>query len=65
MNFIIYDSNNNSPICKIPSNNGKNALKKFRNCLMSSGFYEIHKRCNIWILSSSYGAYFVAIPEKK
>lgn len=63
--FNITDCNNGQIVARIETNNGKNALRKFRNGLMSTGFYEIHKRCNRWVLSSSYGAYFVASPEQK
>lgn len=65
MKFIIHDCNSKEIVARIYTNNGKNALRKFRNGLMSTGCYEIHKRCNTWILSSSYGAYFVAIPVKE
>lgn len=69
MLFHIMDCNHiPAPIivCDINSNNGKNALKTFyRNHAMSSGLYEIHKRCNRWILSTTYGAYFVALPANK
>ena len=65
MKFLINDCNSKEIVARIETNNGKNALRRFRNVLMSTGFYEIHKRCNLWILSSSYGAYFVAIPVKE
>ena len=65
MKFLINDCNSKEIVARIETNNGKNALRKFRNGLMSTGCYEIHKRCNLWILSSSYGAYFVAVPMKE
>lgn len=68
MKFNIIDCNNGSVLCTIETNNGKNALRRFRNnyCL-SSGFYEIHKnkRAGQWILSSTYGTYFVARKVKE
>lgn len=63
MKFKIVDCNNNEIVGMIESNNGKNALRIFRRQLLSTGFYEIHKRLNRWILSSSFGSYFVAMPE--
>ena len=63
MKYNIIDCNNNEIVSTIETNNGKNALKRFRNDLLSTGFYEIHKRLNRWILSSSFGSYFVAMPE--
>lgn len=63
--FIITDCISGQVVARIETNNGKNALRKFRNGLMATGFYEIHKRCNRWILSSTYGAYFIASPEQK
>lgn len=63
--FKIIDCISNRDTIVITSNNGKNALKQFlRNYCMSTGFYEIHKRCNRWIMTSSYGSYFVAMPIK-
>lgn len=65
MIFEIVDCNNNEVVSRIETNNGKNACKQFLSKhYMSTGFYEIHKRLNRWILSSSYGAYFVAMPIK-
>ena len=63
MKYNIIDCNNNEIVSTIETNNGKNALKRFRNGLLSTGFYEIHKRSNRWILSSSFGSYFVAMPD--
>lgn len=65
MIFDIVDSISEKTITQIETNNGRNALIKFKNCLTSTGIYYIHKNCNRWILSSTYGSYFIAIPEKK
>lgn len=64
--FNIIDCNSGETLTTITTNNGKNALKQFlsKYC-MSIGFYEIHKRLNTWILSSSFGAYFIAREAKK
>lgn len=59
--FIIQDMVSGACVAMIDANNGKTALKRFRNGLMSSGCYEIHKENSEWILSSSYGSYFKAI----
>lgn len=50
-------------ICHIESNNGKNALRKFRKTFMSTGFTEIHKRktTGTWELSTSYGCVYIAV----
>ena len=61
--FKIIDCISNHDTIIITSNNNKNALKQFlRNYCMSVGMYEIHKRCNRWIMTSSFGSYFVAMP---
>lgn len=60
-NFAIIDMVSNKPLCIIPAANGKSALNKFKMQLMSSGFYEIHKENENWVLSSSYGSYFKAM----
>ena len=60
-NFAIIDMVSNNTICIIPAANGKSALNKFKMRLMSSGFYEIHKENENWVLSSSYGSYFKAM----
>ena len=46
-NFAIIDMVSNEPLCIIPAANGKSALNKFKIRLMSSGFYEIHKKAEI------------------
>ena len=52
-------------ICEIASNNGKNACKRFiREHCLSIGFYEIHKTKGVYILSSSYGIYVMAMKKK-
>ena len=50
-------------LCNIESNNGKNALRKFRKSFMSTGFSEIHKRktTGTWELSTSYGCVYIAV----
>ena len=62
--FIIIDCINSENVAEIYTNNGKNALKQFRNRFTSTGIYEIHKRLNTWILSSTYGSYFIAKEAK-
>lgn len=59
--FEIIDCIRNNKICTIRAKHGKSALRKFlANHCMNTGFYEIHKRLNVWIMSSSFGSYFVA-----
>lgn len=62
--FDIIDANNNQVVRTISAGNGKAALRQFRNLFTATGMYEIHKVLNIWTLSSSYGAYFVAKEAK-
>lgn len=63
--FNIIDCVSNHEVITISARDGKSALRKFlRNHMMSTGFYEIHKRCDRWIMTSSYGSYFVAMPTK-
>ena len=72
-NFEIFDCISNEYIkgmdlknISIKAQNGKSALKKFlRQYVLSTGMYEIHKRCNRWIMTSTYGSYFVAMPKKE
>jgi hypothetical protein len=60
--FKIVDANNVKDVTTITANNGKSALKKFlQKYAMYAGMYEIHKCKGIWVLSSTYGAYFSAI----
>lgn len=65
MKFAIVDAIRNESVRVVESNHGKNALQKFRNSLLSTGIYEIHKCKNRWVLSSSYGSYFIAMPIKE
>lgn len=67
MIFNIMDVNNHGEIiARIESNNGKNALKRFRReSCFSTGFYEIQKGKFNWCMFSSYGAAFYAAPEKR
>lgn len=64
-NFVIIDMISNKPIASVPARNGKAALNKFKTRLTSTGFYEIHKEGNEWVLSTSYGAYFKAVIATK
>ena len=72
-NFMIYDCISNDYVrgmnlqaIMIQAQNGKSALQKFlRNYVTSTGMYEFHKRCNRWIMTSTYGSYFVAMPIKE
>ena len=59
--FIIRDMVSGKVVSIVKTNNGKNALKVFRQGLLSTGFYEIHKECGNWVLSSTYGSYFKAV----
>ena len=66
MIYKIMDVNNDGAIvARIESNNGKNALERFRReCCLSTGIYEIKKGRFNWSMFSSYGATFYAVPEK-
>lgn len=59
--FDIVDMVSSRVVAQINTNNGKNALKVFRQGFTSTGFYEIHKINGSWVLSSTYGSYFTAI----
>lgn len=69
--FVIYDCISNDHVrgmdlkpITIQAQNGKSALKKFLSMyVMSTGMYEFHKRCNCWIITSTYGSYFVAMQK--
>jgi hypothetical protein len=61
--FAIYDINNGERLCIITAQNGKAALKTFKqvHCL-SSGIYNYEKtKKGNWALVSSYGSYFYAM----
>ena len=59
--FEITDMANGQVVDKVCSGNGKAALKKFRQGLSSTGFYEYHRlETGVWELSASYGRYFQA-----
>ena len=64
-NFAIVDMVNKTQIRTIQAQNGKSALRKFKQTLMNTGMYEIHKSPNNgnWILLSTYGNYFTALPR--
>lgn len=63
-NFAIVDMVNKTQIRTVQAQNGKSALRKFKQTLMNTGMYEIHKSPNNgnWILLSTYGSYFTALP---
>lgn len=66
MVYRIMDVNRDGEtVARISSNNGKNALKKFRreHCF-SAGMYEIKKGRFNWSMFSSFGSAFYAMPEK-
>ena len=60
--YLIYDANElgtHKVIREVQASNAKQALIKFRNTLLSTGMYEIHKiKDGCWEMSSTYGAYF-------
>lgn len=66
MIYNIMDINRDGEIiARIKSNNGKNALKRFRReYCFSMGIYEIKKGRFNWSMFSSYGAAFYAAPER-
>lgn len=66
MIYKIMDVNRDGEIvARIASNNGKNALKRFRReRYLSAGIYEIRKGRFNWAMFNSYGATFYAAPEK-
>lgn len=59
--FVVRDMVSGNVVALIKTNNGKNALRIFKQELLSTGFYEIHKENGNWVLSSTYGSYFKAI----
>lgn len=66
MDFVIMDMVGNTSLERITTNNGKNALKQFRQLhCMSTGIYEIKKDKYFWCMVSRYGSYFKALPVKE
>ena len=59
--YRIIDEISGDVCCTVRTGNGKQALKNFRNGLLSSGFYWIEKQGKDWKLISSYGSSFVAV----
>lgn len=67
MIYNIMDVNRDGEIiARIASNNGKNALKRFRRerCF-SAGIYEIKKGRFNWAMLTSYGVAFYAMPDRR
>ena len=62
--FHIVDRVSNHDTTMVEAANGRSALKKFSQCLMSRGIYEIIKDGENWHLVSSYGSDFEAVPVK-
>lgn len=69
--FHIWDGNsqefikgmNLEPI-EIEARDGKSALRKFqRNFVTSSGMFETHQRCGRWVMTSTYGGWWTAVPK--
>ena len=59
--FEIVGCINNQVVDSILAGNGKAALNRFQQGLLSTGFREIHRsKAGLWMLSTSYGTYFVA-----
>lgn len=58
--FIIIDNINGQDCCTIIARSEKAALIKFRNGLLSSGFYTITRENKRYYLRSSYGSEFIA-----
>ena len=59
--FAIKNTVSDALITVIVAPNGKTALQRFlREHCMNTGMYEIHKHSGEWVLSSSYGSYFIA-----
>lgn len=67
MVYRIMDVNRDGEtVARISSNNGKNALKKFRReFCTASGVYEIRRGKFNWSMFSSFGGAFYALPEKE
>lgn len=63
--FSIVDNVNGEVVAAIVSNNGLNAMRKFRMRFMSSGIYEIRKECGKYVMRSSYGSAFTANPKMR
>jgi len=63
--FHIVDRVSNHVTTPVEAANGSSALKKFSQCLMSRGIYELVKRGDRWHLVSSFGSDFEAVPVEK
>lgn len=63
--FKIVDRVTSHDTTVVEAANGRSALKKFRQGLMSTGIYEIIMDKGNWHLVSSFGCDYEAIPEKE
>ena len=57
MKYNIVSNNSNAVYCEVEAKNEKEALIKYRNSLMSSGFYGFERHNGKWFLNSSYGLF--------
>lgn len=66
MIYKIMDVNaGGETVARIESNNGKNALRRFRRLLLAPGAYEIKRGYFNWAMFSDPGGAWYAMPEKK
>ena len=60
-NWNIIDKINGQVCTQVQAQNGKSAVRKFRQGLLSSGIYWIEQQEDGWHLISSYGSDFHAV----
>ena len=63
MRYNILNDHTNEICGTVEAASPKKALQAFRNTRMSTGFYELVYENDRWLLCSSYGAYWVAVPS--
>lgn len=61
--FKIVDRVTSHDTVIVEAANGRSALKKYQQCLMNTGIYEIILDKGRWHLVSSFGCDFEAVPE--
>lgn len=63
--FAIIEEGTNTILCRIETNNGKNALKILSKNLISSRMERIYKQGELWHMDTTIGRYFIAKEERK
>ena len=62
---IFEEGNKNNIVCRVITNNGKNALRYLSKNLMSTRMERIYKDGKTWKMDTTIGRYYVAYKGRK